>query len=77
MRNLERAIELDPRNYRLLGDAGFTYEYERRFPEAASYWDGAVALAQDDPTVAVLRARIDLESRADIRDLGTRRFRAF
>jgi TolB-like protein/Flp pilus assembly protein TadD/tRNA A-37 threonylcarbamoyl transferase component Bud32 len=67
MRNLERAIELDPRNYRLLGDAGFTYEYERRFPEAAAYWDRAVALAPDDPTVAVLRARLDLESRADAR----------
>jgi serine/threonine-protein kinase len=65
MKNYERAIELDPRNPLLLGSAGFTYEYERRFPEAVAYWDRAVALATDDPTVAVLRARIDFESRAD------------
>jgi tetratricopeptide (TPR) repeat protein len=38
---------------------------ERRFPEAAAYWDRAVALAADDPTVPLLRARVDLESRAD------------
>jgi tetratricopeptide (TPR) repeat protein len=67
MKNYERAIELDPRNFLLLGSAGLTYEYERRFPEAAAYWDRAVALATDDPTVAVLRARIDLESHADTR----------
>jgi TolB-like protein/Flp pilus assembly protein TadD len=65
IKNYERAIELDPRNPLLLGSAGYTYEYERRFPEAVAYWDRAVALATDDPTVAVLRARIDFESRAD------------
>jgi TolB-like protein/Tfp pilus assembly protein PilF len=65
IKNYERGIELDPRNRLLLGSAGYTYEYERRFPEAVAYWDRAVALATDDPTVAVLRARIDFESRAD------------
>jgi TolB-like protein/Tfp pilus assembly protein PilF/tRNA A-37 threonylcarbamoyl transferase component Bud32 len=65
MKNYERGIELDPHNPLLLGSAGYTYEYERRFPEAVAYWDRAVALVTDDPTVAVLRARIDFESRAD------------
>jgi len=65
MKNYERAIDLDPRNFILLGDAGYTCEYERRFPEAAAYWDRAVALAPDDLTVPLLRARVDLESRAD------------
>ena len=65
MKNFERAIELDPRNVSLLGGAGYTYEYERRFSEAVAYWDRAVAVAPDDPTVPVLRARIDFESRAD------------
>ena len=63
--NFERAIELDPRNLSLLGGAGLTYEYERRFSEAAAYWDRALAVAPDDPTMSVLRARVDLESRAD------------
>jgi TolB-like protein/tRNA A-37 threonylcarbamoyl transferase component Bud32/Flp pilus assembly protein TadD len=63
--NFERAIELDPRNLDLLGSAGLTYEYERRFWEAAAYWDRALRVAPDDPTMPVLRARVDLESRAD------------
>jgi TolB-like protein/Flp pilus assembly protein TadD len=65
MRDLERAIELDPRNVSLLGGAGLTYELQRRFSEAAPYWDRAVAVAPDDPTQPVLRARLTLESRAD------------
>jgi TolB-like protein/tRNA A-37 threonylcarbamoyl transferase component Bud32 len=65
IRNFERAIELDPRNLSLLGGAGFTYEYERRFQEAAAYWDRALAVAPDDPTMPVLRARVELEARAD------------
>src|SRR5437762_4330929 len=65
IRNFERAIELDPRNLSLLGGAGFTYEYERRFSEAAAYWDRALAVAPDDPTMPVLRTRVDLEARAD------------
>jgi TolB-like protein/tRNA A-37 threonylcarbamoyl transferase component Bud32 len=63
--NFEHAIELDPRNLTWLGGAGLTYEYERRFPEAAAYWDRALAVAPDDPTMPVLRARLDLEARAD------------
>src|SRR5207244_5842988 len=58
MRDLERAIELDPRNVSLLGGAGLTYEYERRFSEEAVYWDRALAVAPDDPTQPVLRARV-------------------
>src|SRR5438034_2321754 len=65
IRNFERAIELEPRNLSLLGGSGFTYEYERRFSEAAAYWDRALAVAPDDPTMPVLRTRVDLEARAD------------
>ncbi|PYJ26260.1 MAG: hypothetical protein DME90_12135, partial [Verrucomicrobia bacterium] len=64
-RNFDRAIQLDPRNLSLLGGAGLTLEYERRFSEATAYWDRALAVAPDDPTMPVLRARVDLESRAD------------
>ncbi len=64
-RNFDRAIQLDPRNLSLLGGAGLTLEYERRFSEATAYWDRALAVAPDDPTMPVLRARVDLGSRAD------------
>jgi adenylate cyclase len=65
LRNYERAIELDPRNLTWIGSAGLTYEFERRFPEATAYWDRALAVAPDDPTMPVLHARLDLEARAD------------
>jgi TolB-like protein/Flp pilus assembly protein TadD/tRNA A-37 threonylcarbamoyl transferase component Bud32 len=65
IRNYQCAIELDPRNLTWLGSAGLTCEYERRFSEAAAYWDRALAVAPDDPTMPVLHARIALEARAD------------
>jgi TolB-like protein/Flp pilus assembly protein TadD/tRNA A-37 threonylcarbamoyl transferase component Bud32 len=67
LRNYERATELDPRNLTWLGSAGLTYELQRRFSEAAPYRDRAVAVAPDDPTQPVLRARLDQDSRADTR----------
>ena len=44
MRNLERAIELDPRNVWLLTDVAQTYEFQRRFSEAAAAWDHVLAV---------------------------------
>jgi TolB-like protein/serine/threonine protein kinase/Flp pilus assembly protein TadD len=65
IRNFERAIELDPRNLSMVGGAGLTYEYERRFAEAAAYRGRAVAIAPDEPTARVASALVDLQSRAD------------
>src|SRR6266498_1979111 len=65
IRNFERAIELDPRNLSMVGGAGLTYEYERRFAQAAAYRGRAVAIAPDEPTARVASALVDLQSRAD------------
>ena len=65
IRNFERAIELDPRNLSMVGGAGLTYEYERRFAEAAAYRGRALAVAPDEPTARVASALVDLQSRAD------------
>jgi len=65
-RNLESAVQLDPRNVWLLNDAAQTYQMERRFSEAAAAWDRVLAVAPDDPTMRVARALLDLESRAEM-----------
>ena len=64
-RNLERAVELDPRNVWLLNDTAWTYQFFRRFPEAAAAWDRVLTVAPGDPAMRVSRALVDLESRAD------------
>ncbi len=64
-RNLERAIELDPRSVSLLQGAADTYQELRRYPEAAAAWDRALAITPSAVTLRVRRAQVDLESRAD------------
>ena len=64
-RNLERAVELDPRNVWLLNDTAWSYQFFRRFPEATAAWDRVLAVAPGDPAMRVSRALVDLESRAD------------
>src|SRR5438105_2033511 len=64
-RNLERAVELDPRNVWLLNDTACSYQFFRRFPEATAAWDRVLAVAPGDPAMRVSRALVDLESRAD------------
>ena len=64
-RNLERAVELDPRNVWLLNDTAWTYQFFRRFPEATAAWDRVLTVAPGDPAMRVSRALVDLESRAD------------
>jgi TolB-like protein/Tfp pilus assembly protein PilF len=63
--DLERAVQLDPRNVWLLQDAAQTYQFERRFSEAAAAWDRTLAVAPGDPSTRVWRALVDLDSRAD------------
>jgi TolB-like protein/tRNA A-37 threonylcarbamoyl transferase component Bud32/Flp pilus assembly protein TadD len=64
-RDLERAVQLDPRNVWLLQDAAETYHHARQFPGAASAWDRVLAVAPGDPSTRVWRGLVDLDSRAD------------
>src|SRR5437867_1328198 len=64
-RNLERAVELDPRSVSLLQGAADTYQELRRYLEAAAAWDRALAITPSAVTLRVRRAQVDLESRAD------------
>jgi len=63
--DLERAAKLDPRNVWLLQDVAQTYQFQRRFSEAAAAWDRTLAVAPGDPSTRVWRALVDMDSRAD------------
>jgi TolB-like protein len=64
-RNLERAVDLDPRNVFVLQSVAQNYQFMRRFFDMAAALDRALAIAPGDPTFRMWRAQVDLESRAD------------
>ena len=65
--DLERALELDPRNLFFLQQLSFTYEFQRRYRDLAAVLDRALKLVPSDPETRVARALIDLAERADAR----------
>src|SRR6266498_620208 len=67
--DLERAVQLDPRNVWLLQDTAQTYQFLRRFSEAAAAWDRTLAVAPSDPNTRVWRALVDMDSRADMQPM--------
>jgi TolB-like protein/class 3 adenylate cyclase/Tfp pilus assembly protein PilF len=70
-RNLERAIELDPRNFQTLQQISLSYRSLRRFADMAAVLDRAHAIVPNDVDTKVARALVELEWRADTRPLHT------
>jgi serine/threonine-protein kinase len=70
-RNLERAIELDPRNLFTLQQLALTYLAQHRYTDAARIYDSALRLVPDDPYTRMLRALVELDWRADIKPFQT------
>ena len=68
-RNLERAIDLDPRNQFTLGQISVNYSHLRRYAEAAAVLDRALTIAPKDVLTRVSRGWVDFEWRADLRPL--------
>src|SRR5213595_3634242 len=69
VRNFERAIELDPRNVRILTGAAVTYDVMRDYGQARETSDRLITLEPNNIHARVLRARIDFDERADTRPL--------
>jgi TolB-like protein/class 3 adenylate cyclase/Tfp pilus assembly protein PilF len=69
VRNLQKALELDPRNVYLLQQISFSYKFVRRYPEEAATLDRALAILPKDIDTRVARAFVELEWRADPRPL--------
>jgi tetratricopeptide (TPR) repeat protein len=74
--NLERAIELDPRNFYTLQQMSLTYQFLRHYREMAAVLDRALAIVPKDVDTRVARALLELDSRADTRRC-TRRLKQF
>jgi len=70
-RNLERAIELDPRNFYTLQQISLSYRQLRQFADMAAVLDRAHAIVPHDVDTKVARALVELDWRADTRPLHT------
>jgi len=69
LRNLHRAVELDPRNYHTLEQIALSYQGLRRYSEEGAILDRALVIKPDDVDTKVTRALISLEWKADTRPL--------
>jgi tetratricopeptide (TPR) repeat protein len=64
-RNLERAIELDPRDLRILFQTGLSYGIARRYAEQKSKLDRILTIKPDDVEVKAERAFVEVDWKAD------------
>jgi tetratricopeptide (TPR) repeat protein len=68
---MKQALELDPHNFSILQQISLTYQALRRYKEAISTLDGALAIAPKDVASRVRRAWVAAEWRADLKPLHT------
>jgi TolB-like protein/class 3 adenylate cyclase len=68
-RNLEHAIDLDPRNFFMLQQIAVSYGVLRRYTEETSVLDRALAIEPDDVDTKVALASVEFHWKADTRPL--------
>ena len=66
---IQRALDVDPRNFYTLGQIAISYSYLRRYPEEKAVLDRALAVKPDDVETRVAREVIPLDWKADTRPL--------
>ncbi len=66
-RNLERALELDPRNFFTLQQLALAYGWQHRYADEARTYDRALAIMPGDPLSRINLALVALDWRADIK----------
>jgi len=69
LRNLQRAVELDPRNFFTLQQIALSYLNLRRYADETAVLDRALAIKPDDVDTKITRALVDLDSKANTRPL--------
>jgi len=69
LRNLERAVELDPRNAFTLVQIAVSYQLLRRYPEEIAVVERALAITPDNIEVRTTRALIDFFWKANTKPL--------
>ena len=67
--NLERAVELDPRNFNTLQQLAISYQYLRRYPKEAAVLDRALTIVPNHIATKSARALVDFHWKADTRPL--------
>jgi TolB-like protein/class 3 adenylate cyclase len=68
-RNLEGAVERDPRNYQTLQQLASSYQMLRRYPEEGAAWSRALTIIPNDVAVRTNRALVDFHWKAETRPL--------
>jgi TolB-like protein/class 3 adenylate cyclase/Flp pilus assembly protein TadD len=70
-RNLERAIELDPRNVMMIQQLALCYQQQHRYNEEARMWERSLAIVPGDSSSRINRAIVESNSRADMKPYQT------
>src|SRR6266536_1667825 len=70
-RNMERVVELDPRNLGSLAQLMEMYHYQRRYADELRTYDRALTIAPGDPDTLLDLATVALDWRADIKPYQT------
>jgi serine/threonine protein kinase/tetratricopeptide (TPR) repeat protein len=68
-RNLERAIDLEPRDFFTLQQIAISYGVLRRYAEERSVLDRALSIAPDDVDTKIARASVEFHWKADTQSL--------
>jgi adenylate cyclase len=69
LRNLERSVDLDPRNFFTLQQIALSYQYLGRYAEAIAALDRALSIVPDNVETRASRAEFYLYWKADTRSL--------
>ncbi len=69
LRNLERAVELDPRNFSTLQQIAVSYLLLRRYPEEAAALDRALTIVPNDVPTRTTRAAVDFDWKGETRPM--------
>jgi tetratricopeptide (TPR) repeat protein len=69
LRNLEKSVELDPRNYFTMQQLALSYQLLRRYPEEATMYDRVLTIVPKDVPARAQRALVDLYWKADTKPL--------
>ena len=69
IKNLERAVELDPQNPAILQQLALTYDSLRRYADVERVYDRAIAVTPKDAALRAARAEVELNWHADPRPL--------
>lgn len=66
-RNLEHAVDLDPRNFLTLQQLALLYRMRHLYQDEARIYDRMLEIVPDDPNVLISRALVAFDERADLR----------